>query len=152
MNAVAIGINSDASAIYILDYQLNSILTFSITDYGRHLLDALRLNDSGDTEGSIAEWREVLRLNSNNEFAYTGLGKSFLANGEYKKAMDYFKNGNNKKYYSKALYYHRKELMERNFGKIMAALAAIVLIPVVIVTFKKIKRWAGDVKCAMSKN
>ncbi len=152
MNAVAIGTNSDASTIYILDYQLNSILTFSITEYGRHLLDALRLNDTGDTEGSIAEWREVLRLNSNNEFAYTGLGKSFLANGEYKKAMEYFKNGNNKKYYSKALYYHRKELMEKNFGKIMAVLAAIVLIPVVVMTFKKIKRWAGEVKCAMSKN
>ncbi|MBO7632845.1 MAG: NHL repeat-containing protein [Lachnospiraceae bacterium] len=149
-NAVAIGINEDASLIYILDYQMNCILTYSITDYGRHLLDALRLSDSGDSEGSINEWREVLRLNSNNEFAYTGLGKNFLANGEYKKAMEYFRNGNNKKYYSKALYYHRKELMEKNFGKIMAALAVLILIPIIVTVVKKIKKWAGDVKCAMS--
>ncbi len=152
MNAVAIGTNADASRIYILDYQLNSILSFSLTDYGRHLLDALRLNDMGDSEGSIREWKEVLRLNSNNEFAYTGLGKSFLANGEYKKAMEYFKNGNNKKYYSKALYYHRKELMEQNFGKIMALLVVFVLVPFTISVVKKIKRWAGEVKCDMSKN
>ena len=150
MNAVALGINEDASVIYILDYQLNSILTYSITEYGRHLLDALRLSDSGDSDGSINEWREVLRLNSNNEFAYTGLGKNFLANGEYKKAMEYFKNGNNKKYYSKALYYHRKELMEQNFGKIMAVLAVLILIPIIVTVVKKIKKWAGDVKCAMS--
>ncbi len=152
MNAVAIGLNSDASVMYILDYRLNSILSFKLTDYGRHLLEALRLNDIGDSEGSIREWQEVLRLNSNNEFAYTGLGKSFLANGEYKKAMEYFKNGNNKKYYSKALYYHRKELMEKNFGKIMVILAVIILIPAVVTTVKKIKRWAGEVRCAMSKN
>ncbi len=152
MNAVAIGANADASMLYILDYQLNGILSFSVTDYGRHLLDALRLNDMGDSEGSIREWEEVLRLNSNNEFAYTGLGKSFLANGEYKKAMEYFKSGNNKKYYSKALYYHRKELMEKNFGKIMALLAVLVLIPVTVSIVKKIKRWAGEVKCDMSKN
>ncbi|MCR5585332.1 MAG: hypothetical protein K6F63_07885 [Lachnospiraceae bacterium] len=152
MNAVAIGLSPDASTIYILDYQLNSILTFTLTDYGRHLLDALRLNDMGDSEGSIREWTEVLRLNSNNEFAYTGLGKSFLANGEYKKAMEYFKNGNNKKYYSKALYYHRKELMEKNFGKIMALLAVVILVPITISVVKKIKRWAGEVKCDMSKN
>lgn len=149
-NAVALGINDDASVIYILDYQLNSILTYSITEYGKHLLDALRLSDSGDSEGSINEWKEVLRLNSNNEFAYTGLGKNFLANGEYKKAMEYFKNGNNKKYYSKALYYHRKELMEKNFGKIMAVLAVLILIPIIVTVVRKIKKWAGDVKCAMS--
>ena len=151
-NAVAIGINADASKIYILDYQMNSILSFAITEYGEHLLNALRLNDLGNSEGSIAEWKEVLKLNSNNEFAYTGLGKNFLANGEYKKAMEYFKNGNNRKYYSKALYYHRKQLMEKNFGKIMAVLAVLILIPIVISVIKKIKRWAGEVRCDMSKN
>ena len=66
--------------------------------------------------------------------------------------MEYFKNGNNKKYYSKALYYYRKELMEKNFGKIMGAIAIVILIPVVIVIIKKIKRWAGEARCSMSEN
>ncbi len=151
-NAVAIGINDDASKLYILDYKLNSILVYKITEYGEHLLSALRLNDIGDSEGSINEWREVLRLNGNSEFAYTGLGKNFLAEGEYKKAMEYFKSGNNKKYYSKALYYRRKELMEKNFGKIMLVLAVLILIPLTLHYVKKIRKWAGKVKCAMEEN
>ena len=35
-----------------------------------------RLNDLGDSEGSNAEWLEVLKSNSNNEMAYIGLGKT----------------------------------------------------------------------------
>ncbi|MCR5055168.1 MAG: NHL repeat-containing protein [Lachnospiraceae bacterium] len=151
-NAVAIGASEDASKLYILDYKLNSILVYTITEYGEHLLSALRLNDLGDSEGSIAEWKEVLRLNGNSEFAYTGLGKNFLAEGDYVAAMDYFKSGNNRKYYSKALYYHRKELMERNFGKIMLILAIVILIPITIVCIRKIKRWAGEVRCNMQEN
>lgn len=151
-NATALGVSADARKLYILDYQMNSILVFTLTDYGDHLLSALRLNDLGDSEGSIAEWREVLRLNSNNEFAYSGLGKNYLANGEYKTAMEYFKNGNNRKYYSKALYYHRKELMEKNFGKLIGILAVVILIPLVITGIKKFRRWVGYVKCDMSKS
>ncbi len=151
-NAVAIGIDEDASKLFILDYKLNSILIYGITEYGEHLLNALRLNDLGDSEGSIAEWREVLRLNGNSEFAYTGLGKNFLAEGDYKTAMAYFKSGNNRKYYSKALYYHRKHLMEKNFGKIMLVLAAVILIPLAFITVKKLKKWKGEVECAMQEN
>ncbi len=151
-NAVALGINEDASELYILDYQLNSILVYSLTDYGNYLLSALRLNDKGDSDGSIAAWKEVLRLNSNSEFAYTGLGKNYLAEGDYKTAMEYFKNGNNRKYYSKALYYYRKELMEDHFGTIMAVIAVAVLIPLVITYVGKFRRWREKVKWVMSKN
>lgn len=149
-NAVAIGITSDASKLYILDYQLGGILVFRVTEYGNYLLSALHLNSIGDSEGSIAAWREVLRLNSNSEFAYTGLGKNYLAEGEYKTAMEYFKNGNNKKYYSKALYYYRKELMEENFGTMMALLAVAVAIPVGISEIGKFNRWREKVKWIMS--
>ena len=40
--------------------------------------------------------------------------------------------------------------MEQNFGKIMAVLAVLILIPIIVTVVKKIKKWAGDVKCAMS--
>ena len=43
-------------------------------------------------------------------------------------------------------------MIQRNFGKIMALLVVLILVPIVIVTVKKIKRWAGEVKCDMSKN
>ena len=151
-NAVAIGISESADKIYILDYQLAGILMFDLTEYGDHLLSALRLTNLGDSEGAIAQWREVLRLNGNNEFAYSGLGKNYLADGDYKTALEYFKNGNNKKYYSKALYYRRKEIMEKNFGKVMVVVAALALLPAVITIIRRIKKWAGEARCAMEEN
>ena len=95
---VAIAISEDEETVYILDSILGGILEFNITDYGRHLMNALRLNDLGDTEGSTAEWRQVLSSNSNNEMAYIGLGKIYLSEGDNKHAMEYFKLGTSRKY------------------------------------------------------
>jgi hypothetical protein len=55
---VAIALSEDEETVYILDSILGGILEFRITDYGRHLMNALRLNDLGDSEGSNAEWLE----------------------------------------------------------------------------------------------
>ena len=147
----AIALGEREEKIYILDNNLGSILVYEITDYGRHLLNALRLNDIGDAEGSNAEWREVLRSNSNNEMAYIGLGKTYLSEGNYKQAMEYFKLGNSRKYYTKAFFYYRKELMEANFGKAMLVLGALIVIIIVVIYVFKFRRWVGEVRCFMSK-
>lgn len=148
---VALALGDGEERIYVLDNIMGSILVYEITDYGRHLLNALRLNDIGDAEGSNAEWQEVLRSNSNNEMAYTGLGKTYLSEGYYKQAMEYFKLGNNRKYYTKAFFYYRKELMEANFGKAMLVLGILVIVTVGIYSTFRFRRWVGDVKCFMEK-
>ena len=114
-NPIAIGMSEDEKTLYVLDNTLNSILVFEITEYGEHLLNAIRLNNLGDAEGSTAEWKEVLKLNSNSERAYVGLGKTYLTEGRYEEAMECFEFGNNKEYYSKAFQYYRKEQMEKYF-------------------------------------
>ncbi|MBQ8639897.1 MAG: NHL repeat-containing protein [Lachnospiraceae bacterium] len=149
---VSLGLSGDESQIYVLDNLQGSILKFEITAYGQHVLDALALNNIGDSEGSYAEWQEVLKQNANNELAYVGIGKIALAEGEYKEAMNCFELGNSKKYYNKAFYYYRKELMESGFGKLMAAVGGVVLLVLVIRWAKKLKRWAGEVRCTMSRH
>lgn len=148
-SAIALGENE--GQIYILDHVLGSILVFDVTEYGRHLLDAIRLNDSGDSEGANREWQEVLTCNSNNELAYIGLGKTYLAEGDNKKAMEYFKLGNSRKYYTKAFFYHRKEVMEANFSKSMLGLGILLIVIVGIRYSIKFRRWVGEVRCYMSK-
>lgn len=148
---VALSLGNGEEKIYVLDNIMGSILVYEITDYGRHLLNALRLNDIGDAEGSNAEWQEVLRSNSNNEMAYTGLGKTYLSEGQYKQAMEYFKLGNNRKYYTKAFFYYRKELMEANFGKAMLVLGILIVAAIGVNCVFRFKRWVGDVKCFMEK-
>lgn len=149
---VSLVINEDASYIYVLDGVLGNIVRYEITEYGRTVLDAIRLNDQGDSEGSSRCWQEVLNRNSNCELAYIGLGKTYLAVGDYKKAMEYFKLGNSRKYYSKAFFYYRKELMEDNFSKIMAVIIASVLIFVGVKGFSRVKKWVGEVKCTTLKH
>ena len=149
---VSIVINDDASRVYVLDGVLGNIVSFKITDYGKLVLNAIYLNDTGDSEGSNACWQEVLKRNSNCEMAYVGLGKTFLSEGDYKKAMEYFKLGNSRKYYSKAFYYYRKEVMEKNFGKIMAVIILLVLALVAKKGYSRIKKWVGEVKCTTLKH
>ncbi len=149
---VSIGLSDDESRIYVLDNTLNSIYVFEITEYGRHLLDAIRLNHMGDAQGSTREWQEVLKLNSNSELAYTGLGKTYLTEGNYKEAMECFELGNSKKYYSKAFSYYRKEVMETYLTGAVIALVVLLFVIWLIRRIVRFRRWVGEVRCYMQKN
>lgn len=147
----AIAVSTGEEKVYVLDSILGGILEFQITDYGRLLMDALRLNDAGDAEGALARWQEVLEYNANHEMAYIGLGKACLAGGDYREAMEYFELGNSRKYYDKAFYYRRKELMEAGFG---TGILVLFLLAAVVVGCRlafRFRRWVGEVRCFMSK-
>lgn len=146
---VAIGLNGDESRVYVLDNLAGSILTFDITEYGRSLLDAVRLNNTGDSRGATERWREVLERNSNSELAYVGLGKAYLAEGSYREAMECFELGNSKKYYTKAFSYYRKELMERYLTKAVIALTVLLLGVWLVRKALRVRKWAGEVRCYM---
>ena len=149
---VSIGIGKDENRIYVLDNVLNSILVFDITEYGQHLLNAIRLNNLGDAQGATKEWQEVLKYNTNSELAYTGLGKTYLTEGQYKEAMECFELGNSKKYYSKAFSYYRKEVMEKYLTKAVIAAAVLVLVIWAVKRVLRFRRWVGEVRCYMQKH
>ncbi len=151
-NPVSLGLSADEKTIYVLDNMLNSILVFEITEYGEHLLNAIRLNNLGDAEGSTREWQEVLKYNSNSEMAYVGLGKTYLAEGQYEKAMECFEFGNHKEYYSKAFQYHRKELMEQYFPVVVVVAAVLVILFFVWKKARNYKKWIGEVKCYVERH
>jgi tetratricopeptide (TPR) repeat protein len=130
---------------------LGSVLVFDITEYGEHLLNAIRLNNLGDAEGSTSEWEEVLKYNSNSELAYVGLGKTYLTEGRYKEAMECFELGNNRKYYSKAFSYYRKELMEKYLAKAIIAVVVLLLLVWAVRRIIRYRRWVGEVRCYMEK-
>ena len=149
-NPVALALNDDQSKIYVLDAQLGSILVYEITEYGSALLGALSAHHAGNEELSFELWQEVLLRNANSEVAYIGIGKTYLKEGRYKEAMEYFELGNSRKYYTKAFQFYRKELMQNNFGKYMGVIAGIIVLALVYVAAKKIKRWVGEAKCNIS--
>lgn len=147
---VALAADAGEETVYVLDNVLGEILYFNITEYGRALMEAIRLNDRGDSEGSTAMWREVLRYNSNSELAYIGLGKAALAYGDYREAMEDFRLGNSRKYYDKAFFYYRKERMEENFGRIMSVIITTVAVILIVVSVGRFRRWREKVRSVMA--
>ncbi len=110
-------------------------------------MNAIYKNSLGDSAGAYEEWQNVLRYNANSEFAYIGIGKAYLREGRYKEAMEYFQLGNNRKYYTRAFQFYRKELMQNYFGKFMGVILVLVGALVIWQIVKKIRRWVGEAKC-----
>lgn len=146
-NPTSLVLNDDQSRLYILDAQLGSILDFDITEYGANLLGAMKAHYTGNTEESDRLWREVLRENANSEVAYIGMGKISMREGDYQQAMDYFKLGNSRKYYTRAFEFYRKEMMQTSFAKYMGVAIFLIAAVLLVSAGKKIKRWVGEVKC-----
>ena len=126
--------------LFVLDSQNASITVFSPTEYGELIYKATEQYSVGDYDGSANTWEKVLEINGNYDLAYIGLGKSYLRQNRYKEAMDYFKLKREKKYYSKAFMYYRKEWIERNIGKCLIVLLVIILVPFIIKRVKAFKR------------
>ena len=123
-----IAIETYQDLIYTLDASRNAIFIFEPTQYGNYINEAVGLRYKGDQIESVEVWKEVLKLDSNNEMAYTGIGKSYLSSGDNKKAMYYLKMGQSKDYYSIAYKRYRNEMLKDNLDWILtAALAGVML-------------------------
>jgi hypothetical protein len=119
----AIEISGDR--LMVLDKGANQLTVFEPTQFGRTVNEAVKLHSEGDEIASAEQWRQVLRLNANYEIAYIGIGKALLRQEKNKEAMEYFKLGMSRKYYSKAFQRYRKEVMKEQFGTGMTVLVLI---------------------------
>ncbi|TFE25245.1 hypothetical protein E2980_14145 [Cohnella luojiensis] len=112
--------------IVVLDKDYSRLTLFRPTKYGSAIREAVRNLDAGKVEESTAAWEQVLKLNSNYEVAYIGIGKSLLKQGDNKEAMAYFKLGNNREYYSQAFKRYRQDAVYDNFGYIVLGIGLII--------------------------
>ena len=126
--------------IFVLDTLNSSITVFTPTEFGKLIYDATEQFTSGEYDASAESWRKVLEYNGNYDLAYIGLSKACLRQKKYKEAMDYAKVKRDRRNYSKAFKYYRKEWIEKNirwmFGLVVAAIVAGLVVKIV----KNIKR------------
>ena len=113
------------------------------TTYGQNIYSATELYDCGEYEKSADMWMEVLKQNGNYDLAYIGIGRAKLQGHEYEDACYYFEMARDRKNYSEAFRYYRSELVEENIGWIFGILAVVMIVPLAIGKFKKIK-WEVD--------
>ena len=115
--------------IYVLDQHRQSITMFSPNEYGRMVLDAAKLHTEGKYDEAAPIWKQISERDGANLLAHIGLGKQYLDEGDYKKAMQAFRNGNDRESYSYAFALQRSVEMQKIFPIIaVVALTAFVLL------------------------
>ena len=134
--------------VLVLDSGNDGIIIFETTEFGKLVNRATHLYLNNQIEEAEETWLEVVKMNSNYELGYVGIGKSLLrkagdyASTEdqlrvYKEAMDYFELGHNALYYSDAYKQYRNILLKENFSLMMTGAAIIVVGAVVLTLVKK---------------
>ncbi|MDR0316141.1 MAG: tetratricopeptide repeat protein [Treponema sp.] len=127
-------------SLYALDSRAASLTRFDLTGYGAKINEALGEYQSGRYESSAEVWEEVLKMNGNYDAAYIGIGRAALRQGEYQKAMKYYKLKHFRAGYGKAFQLYRKQFMEENLWKMLLALAIVILVPQAVKIAIKIRR------------
>lgn len=136
-----VAIEEKGEEILVLDSYRGEILRFLPTQYGRLINEALSLRFDGDEASAVNVWKQVLELDSNFELAYVGIGKSYLAAGDNKKAMEYLKLGMDREYYSIAYKRYRDDILKDNLSYILTgAMVLIVVLSLRSVINKKMGR------------
>src|SRR5690554_894876 len=140
-NGVAINYYNDD--LLLLDSS-GTMIIYKLTAFGEAVNKAVELHSIGEFEEAAHQWEEVLRLNTNYEIAYNGIGKYNLRNGDYREAMKNFKLGHDKTYYSKAFVAYRNEILKKYFGVIVLGLVVVAAGVPVYINRKKIFKKKGD--------
>ncbi len=124
-NPAAIEVLGDK--ILVLDTTRAEVMSFVPTQYGSLINQAVSLRYDGDEASAVEVWKKVLKLDANFELAYVGIGKSYLAAGENKKAMEYLKLGMNQEYYSIAFKRYRDDILKQNLAYILTGGLLLVI-------------------------
>lgn len=124
--------------LVVLDRGKSNIVVFAPTQFGKLVHEATTLRYDGNDSEAVELWREVLKLNSNYDIAYLGIGKSLLMEKKNEEAMAYFKLGMQRQYYSIAFKRYRREILQEHFGTIMSGAFTLVL---AFVAYRLIRKW-----------
>lgn len=130
-------IEARGNEVYILDGTKNDITVYTETTFGNVVHRAVLLYDEGRYSDARADWEEVIKRDGGYAMAYVGLGKACLNDGEYMKALDYFKTAYDQDDYDKAFKYAREEWLRDNFTVIMIVIIVLIVLLIVKAVLKK---------------
>ena len=130
--------------LIVLDSTAETIEVFRLTDYGKALMNAVKAQYDYDYDAAEVYWKEALSYNQNLFLAYSGIGRAMLRKGDSEAALEYLKNGDDRKYYSKALEKVRNEKLKQylipTLLTIIGVIAAIKVVKVIVKRRKGAKK------------
>jgi sugar lactone lactonase YvrE len=101
--------------LIVTDKQFGSANIYQPTVFGQAALDAEKQYFNGKWEAAGEDFEKTLKLNANYDIAYTGVGRKYLMQDQFKDAMYYFNLGNSRGYYSKAFSEYRNLIIQHHF-------------------------------------
>ena len=116
----------------ILDKKTNSITVFNRTEYGDTLISAIAAENDQDFTLAINKWTEVLKLNSNFDAAYVGIGQAMFRNGEYEESLKYFEAAFDTENWSRSYQEIRRQAMSKYFLILVAGIVAVIIVVVLL--------------------
>lgn len=131
-------VESIGDDIIVTDITKNAVFVFSPTDYALNVRKALMLMDNNDFEGSAEVWNAILESNDNSYLCYQGLGRIADYQGEYKKAMEYYKLAYDQEGYALAYQQYRQQLIEKYALAVVGIVAVVIVL--VFLAMKAIKK------------
>ncbi|MCL2225385.1 MAG: hypothetical protein FWB96_10520 [Defluviitaleaceae bacterium] len=135
-----ISIETLGEDILILDAQgRGRIIHFSPTEYGRLINTAIALRYDGYERYSVDYWRKVVELDENFALAWSGIGRSYLAQGYNARAMYYLERGMDVRYFSIAFRRNRLDVMQETLPNMMTGGLVLVAVWAGVSIFRKIK-------------
>ena len=121
----------------VLDKSLNTMKVFSLTNYGSMIMKATALHYQDKYEEEAVVWSNVLKLNRNNLNAKKSLADVAYRNKEYKLAMKYYFECDDRQGYSNAYKYARREAISSGFTPGVLTFVAIIIFIVVLRKLRK---------------
>lgn len=130
---------SSGGKIFVLDSVKSNLTVFSLTDYGRAIHEATSLYDDGFFEAALEPWFTALKMDRTNHLTLRGIGRAYERLGRYKEAMEYYRQGESRKFYSDAFHEYRTAALRKHFGLVMAVIILILLVPFFVWLYRKIR-------------
>ncbi len=123
--------------VLVADATTESITVMTPTNYGQAIIDASKLDYSGELDAGAKVWQRVVEMNPHLQVAYRALGNVDVRNHDYESASVFYKQANYRTGYSKAYAKTRDVAIRNNYG---IALAVIVVLVALIITRKVLRR------------
>jgi len=135
--ARALAVNGDD--VLVCDASKNNVTVLGITTYGRLVQDIQALTLDGKYLQAKEGWEQVLSLDRNNQLAYSGLAKAAYMNKDYRLAIEYSKIALDRKTYSQAFEFVRREFLMTHFIWVFPLALVIIscLVALMIYTSKR---------------
>ncbi len=116
--------------IVVLDSMRSELFIYSVTEYGKLLLNAVSAQFNGDFDSAYRQWSEITENNINMEYAFVGLGNAYMMEKDYEAAMECFEYASDKENYSKAKTLLRKQQMKVYFPVLFTVLIVLLVLAI----------------------